>query len=179
MFKQFSFALLAVLSVGCVNSETTRITESTSLHYSAYFKLAIPTSSLAGAKILPSAGPLIKFSDSVMMGGEITTREQDELPEDFNLSLYPRYLLGLEPTDLLPEDLRWSFDNSLSAFGVTPAAVVTETPYGQGTVYSACDAPSCLVFVVQHAQDEQILMLNTKGFGLADILAFLEGSDVK
>lgn len=179
MSKQFSFVLLAILAAGCVNEKTVKVSDTTSLHYSPYFKLVIPTSSLIGAKILPSAGPLIKFSDSVVMSGAVTTREQDELPEDFNLSLYPRYLLGLEATDSLPENLRWSFDNSLGAFGVTPAAVITETPYEEGTVYSACDAPSCLVFVVQDAQDEQILMLNTKGFALADILSFLEGSDVK
>lgn len=161
------------------SAEPPRIPGATTLHYSPYFKLVLPTEMLTDAKILPSAGPLIKFSDSMMLGGTITTKEQDELPKDFDLHLYPRYLLGLEPTDSLPPKLSQSFDNSRPAFGITPGAAINETPYGKGLVYSACDPVSCLIFVIQHQQNEQILMLNTKGFDLTSILSYLENNDAE
>lgn len=143
MFKQTAIALCAALTALSVHGQPESDSASTSIYYGR-FKLEIPTASLANAKIFSVDGPVIKFSDSVTLGGAIVTRELLQLPADFDLALYPRYIFGLEPTDLLSEGLREPFNGALRSFGIVEDAEILETPYEEGIVYSACAHPSCL-----------------------------------
>lgn len=172
MLKKASVALCVVLIALAAHGQPESDNASTSIYYGR-FKLEIPTASLANAKIFSVDGPVIKFSDSVTLGGTIITRELLQLPEDFNLALYPRYIFGLESTDLLSEDLREQFNNALRSFGISEDAEILETPYKDGTVYSACAHPSCLFFATQHAQNEHLLMLFPEGFAREEILNFM------
>ena len=172
MFKKTAIALCAALTALSAQGQPESDGASTSIYYGR-FKLEIPTTILANAKIFSVDGPVIKFSDSVTLGGTIVTRELLHLPADFDLALYPRYLFGLEPTDFLSEDLRKPFNNALRSFGISEGAEILETPYKDGTVYSACAHPSCLFFATQHAQDEHLLMLFPEGFTREEILNFM------
>lgn len=150
MLKIITFAIAAALTVPLfAYGETDSHAASTSVYYGR-FKLTIPTSSLAGAKILSVDGPVIKFSDSMTLAGTNATRDLLGLPVDFNLALYPRYVLGLESTASLPEDLRRSLEGTLRSFGIPQDAEIVEIRHEEGTVYSACAYPSCLFFATQH-----------------------------
>ncbi|WP_285260814.1 hypothetical protein [Halopseudomonas bauzanensis] len=164
-------ALIALLTVSA-HSASNNDAHLTTIDYSPYYQLTIPTTNLAGAKIFSGAGPVIKFSNSMKLGGWVTTGEEDGVPEGFDLALYPRYVLGLDSTDELPADLQRLF--SLRAFGISRDAVIAEEPYRKGTLYSACDYSSCLFFVTHQAQNEHILVLKTEGFSITSIRSFLE-----
>lgn len=179
MLRIITFAIAAALTAPLfAYSETDSHAASTSVYYGR-FKLTIPTSSLADAKILSIDGPVIKFSDSMILAGTNATRDLLELPVDFNLALYPRYVLGLESTASLPEDLRRSLEGTLRSFGIPQDAEIVEVRHGEGTVYSACAYPSCLFFATQHAQNEHLLMLFPEGFTREEIQNFLEVSDAE
>lgn len=172
MFKKAAIALCAALTVLSANVQSENDRALTSVYYGR-FKLEIPTASLEDAKIFSVDGPVIKFSDSLTLGGTVVTRELLQLPKDFDLALYPRYIFGLESTDLLPEDLQEQLSSALRSFGIAEDAEIQETPYADGKVYSACAHASCLFFATQHAQDEHLLMLFPEGFTRKEILHLL------
>src|SRR5690606_24473050 len=115
-------------------------------------------------------GPALTISDSLTLGGTLVTREVLQLPADFNLALYPRYIFGIEPTDRLPEDLQKQLSSALRSFGIAEDAAIRETPYEEGKIYSACAHTACLFFATQHAQDDHLLMLFPEGFTHKEIL---------
>ena len=169
MFKKAAIALCAALTVLSANVQSENDRALTSFYYGR-FELEIPTASLADAKIFSVDGPVIKFSDSLTLGGTVVTRELLQLPKDFDLALYPRYIFGLEPTDRLPEDLQKQLSGALRSFGIAEDAAVRETPYEEGKIYSACAHTTCLFFAAQHAQDDHLLMLFPEGFTHKEIL---------
>lgn len=177
MFKTLIIGALTALLAVNAHSASDSAGHLTTIDYSPYYQLTIPTADLAGAKIFAGVGPAIRFSDSLRLGGWVTSGEEDGVPEGFDLALYPRYVLGLDATDELPADLQRLF--SLRAFGVSQDAAIAEKPYRNGMLYSACDYPSCLFFVTHHAQNEHILVLKTEGFSINSILSFLEADHVE
>ncbi len=178
MVKTIAFTLLIALVGACTQAKQDRELPITKVHYGR-FTLSIPTMRLESASVLSVDGPVIRFEDDVSLGGAAATRKLLELPEDFDLARYPRYVFGLESTDGLPEDVRHLLDTALQSFGLGADAEILETPYPDGIIYSACAYPSCLVFATQNAQDEHILMLYPEGLTLKEILGFMGVQDAE
>lgn len=177
MFKALIVGALAALVAVSVHSGPDQDAHLTTIDYSPYYQLTIPTSNLAGARFFSAMGPSIRFSDSVRLGGWVTNGEEDGLPEGFDLALYPRYVLGLDASDALPADMQRLF--SLRAYGISQNALIAEDRYKNGILYSACDYPTCLFFVTHQAQNEHILILKSEGFDTKQILGFLEESNAE
>ena len=74
MLKKIALALTVALATASVHGEHAD-SETTSIFYGR-FELKVPTHQLAGAKILSVDGPVIKFSDSVILAGTIATHEK-------------------------------------------------------------------------------------------------------
>lgn len=178
MFKKIVLTLLSVLVGACTQAQQETETAITNVHYGK-FTLTIPTMRLESASILSVDGPVIRFEDEVSLGGAPATRELLELPVDFDLTRYPRYVFHLESTDGMPEDLQHLLDTALQSFGINADAEIMETPYRDGIIYSACSHPSCLIFATQNAQDEHILMLYPEGLTRNEILGFMGVQDAE
>jgi len=177
MLKKFILAVSVALAAVPVHGEHAE-SKTTSIFYGR-FELKLPTHQLAGAKILSVDGPVIKFSDSVILAGTVATHETLGLPEDFELARYPRYILGLDATDSLPEEVKQALDGALGSFGIGPDAETAEIEHERGVVYSACLFPSCLIFATRPAEPEQLLMLFPEGFSRSEIVGFMGVSDAE
>lgn len=171
MLKKIVLALTVALATASVHGKHAD-SKTTSIFYGR-FELKVPTHQLAGAKILSVDGPVIKFSDSVILAGTIATHETLGLPEDFELARYPRYIFGLETTDSLSGELKQVLEGALGSFGIGAGAETAAIEHERGVVYSACLFPSCLIFATRAAEPEQLLMLFPEGFSRDEILGFL------
>lgn len=170
-------ALVGLLLSMSIHGETATPADYTTVHYGA-FSLNIPTKELAGASLLSVDGPVIKFSDSKVLGGVAATTALLELPKDFDLHSYPRLVLGLKSTASLPVALRARFDNALESFGLGTEPEIVEITHDSGMLYTACAYPSCLIFATQQDLAEHILMLYPEGFHAEEVLGFLGVTDV-
>src|SRR5690606_9027440 len=177
MLKKIVLALTVALATASVHGKHAD-SKTTSIFYGR-FELKVPTHQLAGAKILSVDGPVIKFSDSVILAGTIATHETLGLPEDFELARYPRYIFGLETTDSLSGELKQVLEGALGSFGIGAGAETAAIEHERGVVYSACLFPSCLIFATRAAEPEQLLMLFPEGFSRDEILGFMGVSDVE
>ncbi|WP_462381930.1 hypothetical protein [Pseudomonas sp. Marseille-QA0892] len=74
MLKKIVLALTVALVTASVHGEHAD-SKTTSIFYGR-FELKVPTHQLAGAEILSVDGPVIKFSDSVILAGTIATHEK-------------------------------------------------------------------------------------------------------
>lgn len=167
-----------VFLASCASTQPKPPIPYTSLLYSGYFKLSLPTSSLESAKILSSDGPTILLKNGSSLSGLVITRELESLPADFNLRDYPLYVLGLAEPDTLNPKIRSKFENSQrELFGALQSPRLAQSSGKGYTLHSACDELECVSFLIQDKQDEQILMLSTTGFTIVDLQEAIEGAN--
>lgn len=157
--KKVVLFIVLVLIQGC------SINKSTKIYYSGYFNLDLETDSLVGARIFYSDGLSIKYSDKRLLTGVIITKQLESLPEDFQISNYPEYALGLKKPEGLPEKLSDKFINSYNEFKYSFENPDIETNKSEnGVHYTACSTNNCIAYIVFDHVKDQILMLNSIGF---------------
>lgn len=176
MLRKFILFVFSGLASICAHGEVEDRSHFTHVDY-GLFQLTIPSADLIGARISSLDGPVIRFSNSTSLLGSAATRQLLEVPEEFDLRLYPQYALGIKSTESFSGELRNILDNSLLPFGISAAARVVEAPYKDGMTYSICDDVFCVFFATQDAQDQHILLLNSKGIDREKILDFMGGTN--
>ena len=173
MVKGLLLILALAMTAGCA-AATPSDAYTTTFHYSAYFRLTLPTSSLQGAKVFGDDGPAIKFRDGRSIAALVLTREYETLPAEFDLSSYPKYLFGMESTENLPTDIRGRFERSRSELQHSlDSPQISSVRAGDAMVYAACGARECVLFVTQERQNDQILMITSNGITATEIIKSL------
>lgn len=175
MISSHIIRLIGFAAILFVNSHA-HAGQVTSIFYSGYFTAAIPTKALEGATFFLSDGPGIKFGPDRNLVGSIITRAEEGFAPDFDLKSYPLYLFGWKKTDNLISEIADTFIRSraeLIASLNNPTFDSMEVP--GATIYSAC-SDRCVAFVVQDDQDEQLLMLTSRGFSATDLANILKGT---
>lgn len=166
--------LVLIMLVGCAEVTDKQEQNPLTIHYSGTFKLKLPASALTGASILYADGPSVMLQGGEVISGVIVTRELEELPEHFDLALYPRYLLGLDAPPLLSPKLQESFTRSLPALGLGAKPAITEAQHDGRHFYSACgDSQRCVMFMVSSDQKQHLLMLDTEALNPAELMEMI------
>lgn len=148
------FALIFMLH-GCASNSKTVIS------YSPYFQIQIPLKELDGATFFQSDSVSVRFSDGSVLSGLLINKEVESLPEEFDLSEYPEYSLGLKSPNDLSETHAELFRNSWEETKRTfKDPQVTKSENNKNLIYTACGANSCLSFLVNKNMPEHILMLS-------------------
>lgn len=147
-----------------------------SIHFSGSFVVNLPYEMFEGANIVDGKPMFVKFGSGGYLMGTPLFNEEGTLPEGYSIHKFPRYLLGLDSLDDLPESLKKSFKGSQSElkYRLNNPEVVT---YSQGgtTVYHACSQKSCESYVVKKSVKDHILMLSGSGFDLSFMKSITKG----
>ncbi len=150
--------------------------QTTAFYYSAHFYLTIPTEQLAGAQIVASDGPAIRFKSGQQLSALLITRELDNLPDSFNLHFYPEYILGLRKLDSLSKQLQEKFIISQQAIMNSHAYPKAEIHAGgDEKLYTSCGIQECIGFMVSSNVNSQVLMINGIGFTKSEFIKILKG----
>ena len=174
----------AALLAGCATQPPTQpptqITQSTTrLLYSSKFKISLPTSFMAKATVFYSDELGVKSSLGKVFSGQIVSNEKDNLPESFDIRLYPEYLFKIRPTTDLSDDLAISFDNTTSeinySYDLNSLEIKKENTQ---TIYSLCKLNECFAIVVKNDFNEHIFYAHTQGIGRTELTTILNGKQL-
>lgn len=175
--KGFILGLGLISLVGCAGIRPSESGALTSVHYSAYFSLKLPTSMFDGAKVYSADGPALIFNGNKSLSGAIVTKELESLPDNFDLSKYPAYLFGLTEIAGLEANIQQRFRRSRQEMVHSlESPTISESKGADYSVFSACAGLECVSFIVQDTQSEQILMLSTNGFTPVELHNAIEGT---
>ena len=170
----FSFLLLY-----CVHSSANVATHTHSdnvrFFLSTNFSLSIEAKCLSGSVLSHMGGQIIKFNESTNIATFLVNKAQDGLPEEFDLSDYPKMILGTKKLDSLPENIKDKFNNSRRELLValdTPE--VTEKASDKYHFYYACNDRQCTTFITRTDVENELLMINSNGLTKQQIENLME-----
>ena len=89
-----NICILALMLLGGCAS----LVEST-LSYSSDFKFKVSHKLTSGGTFFYAEGLSLKTADGRVLSGSVIDRYADSLPEDFDMSDYPKYIFGLKDLD--------------------------------------------------------------------------------
>ena len=97
------------------------------------------------------------------------------LPDDFNTSYYPEYILGLKALDKSKEyyEVFYQTQNLMrEKYNLNNTAVI----HGNGWIfYSLCNLDECLGFVAKQNHTESVFMISADGFSHSAFMSLVEG----
>lgn len=164
-----TIALISLL-YGCA------LTSNTTISYSPYFKLKVPTQDLIGATFFQTDSVSVKFTDSSVLSGLIIDKDLESLPSDFDIYDYPEYSLGLKSPDSLPKPHSELFKNSWEEVKRTyNNPKIQKSEINNKTIFTACGNDACLSFLINRESPEHILMLSGFNIKPSNYNKFLKG----
>ncbi|REL28324.1 hypothetical protein DXX93_18285 [Thalassotalea euphylliae] len=142
---------------------------------SANFSLSIAAKCLSGSVLSHMDGQIIKFNESASIATFLINREQDGLPEEFDLHDYPQIILGTKKIDSLPENIKDKFNNSRRELRFAlDSPEITEKTSDKYHFYYACNGLQCTTFITRTEVDNELLMINSNGFTKRQIANLME-----
>jgi len=167
--------LIAALLASCASQNVTN------LKYGSEFTIALPSHYMNDSTIFYSDELGLKTSTGKVIAGQTVSHEKDQLPDNFDMRLYPEYLLKLRPISGLSQDIAEKFENTSSEIDDSYGLKSLEIKKEQGrTVYSVCKADACLAFVVISDFKDHIFYAHTMKIPREEFINLLPGgSNVK
>ncbi|SNY46043.1 hypothetical protein SAMN06297280_1025 [Arsukibacterium tuosuense] len=167
-----SLAVLALLtSLPACTAEA-----KTTLSFSADYKIAIPQSFLADATVFATDELAVKSASGQLFAGKVLSADSEQLPADFDFSLYPDYLLKLKAVAGLSSELRAVFENSAAEIDYSYGLANIEVEQQEGwKLFSLCKEQRCLAYVMKDDNVEYILSVHAQGMSRADFTGLIKG----
>ena len=164
-----SCILALMLLGGCAS-----LSEST-LSYSSDFKFKVPHKLTSGGTFFYAEGLSLKTADGRVLSGSVIDRYADSLPDDFDMSYYPKYIFGLKDLDKTKEyyEVFYQTQNLMrEKYNLNNTAVI----HGNGWIfYSLCNLDECLGFVAKQNHTESVFMISADGFSHSAFMSLVEG----
>lgn len=168
--KTFLMLLAVLLFTGCAPESPTK------LLYSSEFKIALPESYVKGASFFYADELAVKTSSGQLFSAQIISNEKEKLPENFDIRLYPEYILKIRPSNDLSSEIATLFDNSANALNHSYDLKSLEIQkQSNRTIYSICKQEECLAMVVKNSFKEHILFAHTQKIGRTEFINLLSG----
>lgn len=168
---RLALAIIALLiSTGCSTQYTTNIS------YSSNFNLEVGPELLSDSIVFMSDNIAIKTSRGQVIAPLVITSELEGLPDNFNLHMYPKFILGLVPIADLPDLEMDKFKNSKLALSKSyNTDNVHIRSSGVFEIYTACKELDCYSLATKLNVKNQILALYSKGFTPTELAVILKG----
>lgn len=173
--------LLSAISLFCFIAPHSQASDNayTTFHYGGSFTAQLPTKTLENSKVaFTDDSNIIFFESGQSLSGGVILRETDNLPEDFDLSKYPAYILGLEDPENLDVETKERFINSAKLMRQDAEVPVITSHHLMHTLYSSCgfslNKEVCTHFLVENKQNHSILMMSSTGFERSHIVNLLQ-----
>lgn len=168
--RLFLMMMFALLLASCGSQHVTN------LKYGSEFSIALPSQYVEGATVFYGDELGVKTSAGKVIAGQVVTNEKDNLPDDFDIRLYPEYLLKLRPATELSEEVAKKFKRTTSeiddSYGLGSLEVKKEA---QVTIYSVCKNEACLAFVVKPSFRDHIFYAHSQKIARAEFIDLLTG----
>lgn len=142
------------------------------------FKITLPSDFVAGGTIFSTAEETaIKSASGAFIAGGMITANNQNLPQGFDITKFPEYLLGLRSVEDLDPDTAMLFRNSSSSYDYTyglDGLVVMEDENMK--LYLLCKAENCAAYVVKNGLDELILWMHSMNVDRNTFMQTAKGS---
>jgi hypothetical protein len=162
--------MVALLFASCTSQSVTN------LSYSSEFTIALPSQYVEGSSIFYADELGVKTSAGKVIAGQIITNEKDSLPDNFDIRLYPEYLLKIRSVTDLSADVAKKFENTANeieySYGLSSLEVKQEE---NRIIYSVCKKDTCLAFVVKPNVKDQIFYAHTQKIEREEFIHLLTG----
>ncbi|GAB2916995.1 hypothetical protein [Rheinheimera gaetbuli] len=168
--KKLSVLMLIGSLTACAAQATT------TLSFSADFKIALPSSVFAGATVFVADELSVKTASGQLFSGKVLSAESEQLPAGFDMQLYPQYVLKLKAVSGLSSQNTQLFSNTADEINYSFNLSDVSTEQLQGwTLYSLCKAQRCLAYVVKHKASEYILTVHANGMSKMEFTGLVKG----
>jgi hypothetical protein len=156
--KKLSVLMLLGSLTACAAQATT------TLSFGADFKIALPPSVFVGATVFAADELSVKTASGQLFSGKVLSAESEQLPTDFDMQLYPQYVLKIKTVSGLSTQNAQLFSNTADEINYSFDLADVSTEQLQGwTLYSLCKAQRCLAYAVKHHTTEYILTVHANG----------------
>ncbi|MGP9799590.1 hypothetical protein [Rheinheimera sp. NSM] len=167
--KKLSVLMLVGSLAACAAQATT------TLSFSADFKIALPPSVFAGATVFAADGLSVKTASGQLFSGKVLSAESEQLPADFDMQLYPQYVLKLKAVSGLNAQNALLFSNTAEEINYSFDLSDVSTEQLQGwTLYSLCKTQRCLAYVVKYKASEYILTVHANGMSKTEFTGLVK-----
>lgn len=166
----FLFLLAGHSSVNAAN---------TTLFFSGDFKLILPSTMFANATVLTADPRSISLTvgQGGYLGGQIIDGSTENLPEEFDIREYPKYLFKTGTKGDLKKELADSLSESAKGldyqYGLDNLSI---KKIGHTTIYSVCSSTECLAFAVKDFLKDHIFSVFSSGIKATELQKILEES---
>lgn len=158
------FACVAALFISAVSADGIRPRNqcpgSLSIVYGQSYRLCQPLQFYADTALMPDANGTLKFKDGSYFFGRIITRSEEGLPDSFDMSDYPRALLGEIDPSGLSKDLTEKLKNTRAIFrdrlGNREYKKITENGI---TSYVIPSVDYTEIYMVKQGRSEEVLLM--------------------
>ena len=165
--------ITALLSA-CAHQNTSQNT--TTISYSGPFQISLPSNFMDGSTVFYSGEIGVKQSSGHVLIGKALSPEEDDLPESFDMRLYPEYLLRIRPTtDLSDEDAKRFYNSSIDIDNDYDLNSLDIKKDDNKTIYSLCKQNNCYAMIVKNNFQEHIFYVYTQGIGKTEFTEILNG----
>ena len=169
MRKLSALMLISTLAACAAHATTT-------LSFSADFKIALPPSVFAGATVFAADELSVKTAAGQLFSGKVLSAASEQLPADFDMQLYPEYVLKIKAVSGLSAQNTQLFSNTAEEINYSFDLSDVSTEQLQGwTLYSLCKAQRCLAYVVKHKASEYILTVHANGMSKTEFTDLVKG----
>lgn len=168
--RKLLISIFFISLYGCSNKNFT------SISYSPFFKINVPTQQLVDSTFFKSDGIAIKFQDSSLLSGYLISKDTSGLGGSFNMNEYPEYLFGLKDTDELDKSKKTLFINSQGEINYTYGSQsVVKIANERKTIYLKCKDKLCISFITKSKITDQILMITGSNIKPETLMKILKG----
>lgn len=168
MQKLSAFILSGILVACGAQADTT-------LSFGADFKIALPQPVFAGATVFAADELAVKTASGQLFSGKVLSAETEQLPADFDMQLYPQYVLKIKTISGLSTQHAQLFNNTADEINYSFDLSDVSTEQLQGwTLYSVCKAQRCLAYVVKHNVSEYILTVHANDISKAEFTGLVK-----
>lgn len=154
--------------------------DSVGLAVSPAFVLCLPLDFYRNALVVSADDLLVKRADGSAFFAKVIDPEMDDLPSDFDMRDYPKYLLGLTETgsafNALPVPIQAKFSTTREVLEERldfSAATITRSD--DRTVYLIPGPSGAEVYIAKHQRPDQILLISFREVDTPTIHSIIKG----
>lgn len=167
--KKLSAFILSGTLIACTTQADT------TLSFGADFKIVLPSPVFAGATVFAADELSVKTASGQLFSGKVLSAESEQLPADFDMQLYPQYVLKIKTVSGLSAQNAQLFSNTADEINYSFDLSNVSTEELQGAMlYSLCKAQRCLAYVVKHHSTEYILTVHASGMSKAEFTGLVK-----
>jgi hypothetical protein len=173
-----AFILIALVAQSFAQplQERTRCKNSASLVFSASYALCLPLSFYRDAAIVAIDGLTVKYADGPFFFGQILLPATVDLPGEFDMRLFPRYLYGLAAAENLPHAQREKMEQYRDAQPQQMnRAQLRQINTAGKTIYLVSDGQQAEAYISSDDLPDQVLLMGFEGISAAKVSEILKG----